>query len=71
MGKLTEKPLNGKQITCETCGGKGWRAVWSFGVKEPDECPHCGGSGLNWQYPHGAIAMYYGGPFLGRATGTH
>lgn len=61
--KLT---ASGRQIMCDTCDGKGMRSVWSFGVKEPDECPDCGGSGLNWLYPHGAIASYYGGPFLGR-----
>jgi hypothetical protein len=42
------------------------RMVWSFGVKEPDECPDCGGSGANWQYPGGTIAVCYGGPLLGR-----
>ncbi len=61
---------NGKHSECALCGGKGWRTVWSFGVKEPDECPDCGGSGLNWQYPRGAIASYYGGPFIGRAALT-
>lgn len=58
----------GSVITCERCDGKGFRTVWSFGVKEPDECLDCGGSGLNWQYPKGAIARYYGGPLIGRAT---
>lgn len=58
--------MNGKSIGCALCGGKGFRAVWSFGVKEPDECRDCGGSGQNWQYPSGLIARYYSGPLLGR-----
>lgn len=58
--------LSGKHISCARCDGAGYRTVWSFGVKEPDECPDCGGSGRNWQYPRGAIAAYYGGPFIGR-----
>ena len=57
----------GQQITCSRCYGKGVRAVWSFGVLEPDECENCGGSGLNWLYPGGAIARYYSGPLIGRA----
>lgn len=57
--------LNGKQITCDSCDGRGVKATWSFGVLEPDECKRCGGSGRNWQYPSGKIAAYYGGPFVG------
>ena len=45
--------MNGKRIKCGRCEGHGLRAVWSFGVKEPDECPDCGGSGVNWQYGGG------------------
>lgn len=52
------------QCTCVRCNGHGQVAHWSFGTMEPDECPDCGGSGLNWRYPSGAIAKYYGGPFL-------
>lgn len=67
--ELTTAPLNGKQISCSTCDGHGMRSVWSFGgVKEPDECQDCGGSGRNWQYPRGAIARYYGGPLIGRES---
>lgn len=58
--------MRGRSIQCARCAGKGMRTVWSFGVKEPDECPDCGGSGANWQYPGGALAVYYGGPLLGR-----
>lgn len=68
MNRLTE--ARGRFVECTLCGGAGLRSVWSFGVKEPDECPDCGGSGLNWQYPRGAIASYYGGPFIGRAALT-
>lgn len=58
--------MNGKAIKCERCDGAGYRTVWSFGVKEPDECPDCGGSGRNWRYEGGAIAKYYSGPLIGR-----
>lgn len=59
--------MSGEHIKCDTCDGKGIRSVWSFGVKEPDECLNCGGSGKNWQYPNRAIAKFYGGPLIGRA----
>ena len=59
--------MNGKAISCARCGGHGLISTWSFGVKEPDECPDCAGSGRNWQYPGGAIARYYSGPLIGRA----
>lgn len=58
--------LNGNHIRCDRCDGKGQITSWQFGVKEPDECPDCGGSGKNWQYSGGAIASYYGGPLIGR-----
>lgn len=58
--------FSGAHIRCCTCDGHGQRSVWCFGVKEPDECPDCGGSGKNWRYPSGVIARYYGGPLLGK-----
>ena len=58
--------INGERIRCDRCDGHGYRVVWSFGVKEPDECSDCGGSGKIWKYRGGAIARYYGGPLLGR-----
>jgi len=58
----------GQFIKCARCDGHGLISTWSFGVKEPDECPDCGGSGRNWQYPSGIIASYYSGPFLGRVS---
>lgn len=58
--------MNGKHIKCSRCDGHGLRTVWSFGVKEPDECPDCGGSGNVWRYESGVIAKWYGGPLLGR-----
>jgi hypothetical protein len=54
----------GESIPCITCGGNGITSTWSFGVKEPDECSNCGGSGRNWKYPSGTIARYYGGPLI-------
>lgn len=57
---------SGRAIQCASCSGHGQVSSWSFGVKEPDECSDCGGSGQNWQYRGGAIARYYSGPFLGK-----
>lgn len=58
--------MNGKQIKCDRCAGYGMVASWQFGVKEPDECSDCGGSGVLWLYPSGTLAKYYSGPLLGR-----
>ncbi|WP_192258604.1 hypothetical protein [Mesorhizobium caraganae] len=60
--------LTGKNIRCERCDGKGIVASWGCQSSLPDECPDCGGSGRNWQYPRGAVAKYYSGPLLGRAA---
>ena len=60
----------GKSVECPHCGGAGLVSVWSFGVKEPEECSLCDGSGINWLYPNGAIARYYSGPMIGRMP-TH
>lgn len=54
----------GHEIQCARCGGHG--LIGSGGL--PDECPDCGGSGRNWQYPRGTVARYYSGPLLGRDT---
>jgi len=59
-------PSRGQCVTCASCGGAGIVTVWSFGVKEPDECSGCYGSGQNWRYPNGMVAKHYGGPFVGR-----
>lgn len=61
-----DHPSRGWRISCVCCSGTGLVAVWSFGVKEPEECCGCDGSGQNWQYPDGMIARYYAGPFVGR-----
>ena len=58
--------MSGKAIKCPHCEGRGIVAVWSFGVKEPDECSRFAGSRINWIYPNGAIARYYAGPLIGR-----
>ena len=57
---------NGEYISCAQCDGHGQVSSWSFGVKEPDECGACGGSGLNWKYSGGAVAKHYAGPMIGR-----
>ena len=54
----------GESISCTSCAGHGIVSTWSFGVKEPNECGDCGGSGQNWKYPGGTIARYYGGPLV-------
>ena len=56
----------GGYVTCVACGGAGIVFTWSFGVKEPDECSGCYGSGRNWRYRNGMIAKHYAGPFVGR-----
>ncbi len=58
------KKVNGKTIICAHCRGFGVVQVYFDGP--PGECPDCTGSGHNWRYSGGAIAAYYGGPFLGR-----
>ncbi len=59
--------FRGSAITCINCDGKGVVAHYDMdGFLSPDECPDCGGSGQNWQYPGGAVARYYSGPLLGK-----
>lgn len=65
---MSMSDITGKAIKCQTCDGHGQVSYWSYGVKEPEECKDCGGSGDNWQYPSGAIARYYSGPFLAGAS---
>jgi len=61
-----DAPSRGQSVTCASCGAAGIVSAWSFGVKEPDECSGCYGSGRNWRYPNGMVAKHYGGPFVGR-----
>lgn len=73
MGKsVIETAPRGCEIRCARCDGHGIVTSWS---NIPDECPDCGGSGRNWQYPGGAIARYYSGPLLsgpgGRLATVH
>lgn len=55
--------IKGKEVVCSRCSGHGQITTWSFGVKEPEECPDCHGNGTLWLYPSGTLAAYYGGPF--------
>jgi len=57
-----------ERIKCNRCDGHGLITSWSYGVKEPDECRECGGSGTIIRYESGTYAQYPGGPLLGRAT---
>jgi len=65
---MTDTKPRGKYVRCDRCDGHGQISSWQFGVKEPDECPDCGGGGSLWLYPKGALAKYYGGPLIGRYT---
>lgn len=51
-----------KHVSCGCCAGLEW------GGEEPRECKDCGGNGSLWQSPKGALALYPGGPFVGRVT---
>lgn len=55
-------------VRCDLCDGHGIRPTWSFGVKEPDECPDCGGKGQIVRYKNGGLASYPGGPFVARTA---
>jgi len=49
------------QVDCGCCCGIEW------GGEEPRECTNCNGTGMYvWHKPSGALALYPGGPFLGR-----
>lgn len=58
--------MKGKAVRCDGCDGHGAISTWQLGVREPDECRDCGGSGRLWLYPSGTLARYYAGPLLGR-----
>lgn len=40
----------GRHTRCDRCAWHGMVTSSSFGVKEPDECKDCGGSGVLWLY---------------------
>jgi hypothetical protein len=49
---------------CGNCGGHGM--VSSYGWNDflgPEECDHCGGTGVQWRTPRGRYVLYPGGPF--------
>jgi hypothetical protein len=49
------------ETDCGCCGGLQW------GGEQPVECDNCGGSGRRFKHlASGVIAMWPGGPFLGR-----
>lgn len=57
---------NDGTIPCVRCGGSGVGHYADAYQPWNEECAGCGGSGLNWRYPGGAIAQYYSGPLIGR-----
>jgi len=59
---------SGRKVVCGACSGHGLVQDGNRWDPSPKECSDCGGSGTNWQYPRGAIARYYGGPLIGRAS---
>jgi len=59
--------VNGKLRRCDDCRGLGVVSYYSnVDFEGPEECVICGGSGSVWEYPNGALAKYYGGPFIGK-----
>lgn len=51
---------------CHGCSGHGVVSVYSADDFEgAGFCRVCGGSGVVWVSPGGAIALYPGGPFVG------
>ena len=57
--------MNGISIKCLNCRGLGVEQRANTFDISPEECSVCSGSGKNWRYNNGAIAKYYGGPFIG------
>lgn len=54
-------PPGWEQVSCGCCAGVEW------GGLEPRECRDCRGNGWYFRHtPTGVLAMYPGGPFLGR-----
>ena len=47
---------------CGCCGGILW------GGEYPRDCGECLGSGVYYKHKSGMVAMYPGGPFLGRKS---
>ena len=65
-----------KQIACPNCGGHGIVSHYSYGpggvdFEGADECKQCSGSGELWLSPKGMLALYPGGPFVGRVTSAY
>jgi hypothetical protein len=46
-------------VDCGCCAGIEW------GGEYPRECESCGGTGLQYRYASGALALSPGGPFRG------
>lgn len=47
---------------CGCCAGLIW------GGDSPRECPHCNGGQIARHVPSGVLALWPGGPFVGRLT---
>lgn len=58
-----------KMTHCSDCGGHGMKAIYSqCDFEGAGECDSCGGSGVLWVTPKGALVMYPSGPFAGRLS---
>lgn len=58
-----------QQRQCNNCSGYGVVSVYSmYDFEGPGECNTCKGGGVIWDGPKGVLAMYPGGPLLGRLT---
>lgn len=47
-------------VNCGCCNGLEW------GGESPRECGDCWGTGRQYRYASGRLALYPGGPFLGQ-----
>jgi len=71
MAKKIISLMNKKDWIQESCGKcSGYGSLSDYGNGEDfygdKECNTCGGSGQVWISPKGRIALWPGGPFLGR-----
>ena len=57
----------GEEIKCFECEGHGLTCNYGD-LENVRECRECNGSGVNWLYESGSLAMYAGGPLKGRVT---
>jgi hypothetical protein len=65
-------PSTWRQIKCVDCSGHGLVSGYTADGGDftgADECRTCAGRGSVWLSAKGVLALYPGGPFLGRLLG--